>query len=315
MACVRVIAIICIIFLGSGCSIHPLPEDFSRYNTIAIVQKIRCEARDSLFKKLEVWLQTAQTGNYDPNVALVRRKPSGSLDQATFDHVSPDIMYYVDYFQGTAIAYNFTFDMTENNNASVQIDLLNTISRGTLSATTKLGTDRSRQNIRTFTVSDTFLGLLSDLEDSYCADIRPGENYIYPITGTIGLDEMVDNYVDMALFGGLVGPEKSPKDQTSVDSLEFVTKLYGSLTPKLQLANVRNGITSAALGGDVVRLDKHKVIIAFALPAPKEVKAAKGAGIFITPEGTPTERRAQQKIEQFILRFEVNRPFVLGDPL
>jgi hypothetical protein len=62
----------------AACSAHPLPEDFSRKSTFAIVQQIRCEARAGL---IEAKLSPADLAN-------------------------------------TYIGLDFTFDITETNKAT-----------------------------------------------------------------------------------------------------------------------------------------------------------------------------------------------------
>jgi hypothetical protein len=69
------------------------------------------------------------------------------------------------------------------------------------------------------------------------------------------------------------------------------------------------------------RRDLHKVIIAFARPTASktEDEALRAfSGLLINPVGNTTEQRAQQAIQQNIIRFELNeRPtnIILNQPL
>jgi hypothetical protein len=73
---------------------------------------------------------------------------------------------------------------------------------------------RKRSNDRTFTVTDTFGNLLTQLntvvrEDGRrdCDGYIVAANFIYPIVGHIGMDKLVYDYLDLALFGNLAGPK------------------------------------------------------------------------------------------------------------
>ena len=54
------------------------------------------------------------------------------------------------------------------------------------------------------------------------------ENYIYPIAGVIGIEKMVQDFINMTLFANLRGNTTDGKGPpTLVDALEFTTAISG----------------------------------------------------------------------------------------
>ena len=123
------------------------------------------------------------------------------------------------------------------------------------------------------------------------------------------LTEIVHTFAVLSLFSNLDGPgHKGPP--TMGDTLNFTTKISGSLAPKVVLASAFRGaqIMDASLTASTSRTDLHKVIVALALPPPKEQDAKPATtGTFITASGTGAEVLAAQTINQIIFRFELGR--------
>ena len=110
----------------AGCSIHPLPGDFSRTSTVDIVRSLRCEARDGV------------------ESLLAGLKPQERLRAQPIIRV-------------TKIGYDFSFTINEANDAGGNPD--HRLLRFQRSFTNKPSTldlngsaDLSRSNVRTFTI-------------------------------------------------------------------------------------------------------------------------------------------------------------------
>src|SRR5215470_8480165 len=141
-----------------GCSMHPLPEDVSRKNTYDIVKKIRCEAAEGL---------RAYAAN-DPIVV------------------------------NTFIGYDFDFDITENNSlgtngargiVSLEQKLLSPSASFKLDV--KPYAEASRETHRTFRIIES-LKVLKRLDEQQCSPTQA--NWAFPITGAIGINEVVETY-------------------------------------------------------------------------------------------------------------------------
>jgi hypothetical protein len=295
----RQFAAACIAAGVGGCAIHPLPEDVTGYRTYDIVQKIRCEAREAVKSKLIAFLtypdsppRTQEIGReLQDGRRSFKNFDTGMLDKTT--------RRYVDLYANSAIAYDFTFDITEKNNLGGSLNLIYPFSVGTNTLGLGAGNNLQRENNRNFKISDNFHDLLLEVDDSYCLDVRAGENWIYPITGTIGLKEMIDTFIDLNQSGNLIGKENTVP--TMADTLEFQTMFSGSATPKIELSPAPNRlrVANASLMADASRLDKHKVIVALSLPVhsakpPAGKKSAKAPG----PRGkTGAEFRALDELQ------------------
>jgi hypothetical protein len=300
----------------SGCSIHPLPENVTGIPTYPIVRKIRCEARDAIRTKIIKFLNQVEG---DPNAtkygAELQENPAlwAGFNDKWFSH---EVTAMLQKFEGSAIAYNFTFDMTEINNVDATVDLIAPITRGTIGGPVTAGLDRTRENIRTFTITDKWINLIKNLDDVYCDGFVHEANYIYPITGKVGIDEMIDTFVVLSLFANLSGAPP-----TMADSLIFTTKLSGGLTPKIIVAPIGRGLSvaDASLASTLSRQDMHKVTVGLSLPVPPAAKTTttsrKPKELLISANGDATAQAAAQAVEQLLTRFELRAtPLIINNP-
>jgi hypothetical protein len=295
-------AIVCISLGTAACAVHPLPEDVTGVSTVAIVNKIRCEAAEAVQQSWRSFKDTL-----------------GDTDRKIFDRA--------------AIAYSFTFDITETNNVDATLDLTKIITNGTATASPTAGMDRTRRNIRQFTVIDHF-GDLKGRTD--CPQFATAKNYIYPIVGRIGVGEMTDTFVALTFFGKLADDPASsslPKPlgagtpATMVDQLTFTTTIQSSVTPTITLTPVGPALQVAGghVGITANRMDQHEVIVALAVDttgitapigtaARAEFRAEMAAGpqtnvgTWITIHGhNRADYLAAHAIEQTITRFDIAR--------
>ena len=305
-------SVIVIALAASGCAIDPIQEDVTGFSTSTIVRKIRCETRESVRGLVGAYLSSQP----DPVARLngielangTRRLADIDLRQAD---KNTRLLFY--RYSQVAVAYNFSFDAKEINNIGGGTDSVRTFLNGSRSLGLDAGFDRTRQNVQTLTVTDTFADLIYKMKDDYCDGTKSGRNFIYPIAGKIGVDQMLFDFVELSEFGNLGGPSEKPEGPpTMVSTLTFTTALSGSVTPTIMLSPIRNVTrTSGNLLGTVSRTDVHTVIVAFARPAKTltEVDAIRFySGQVISPVGTVTQQAALLAIQQYIIRFEVNRP-------
>jgi hypothetical protein len=311
----------------TGCAIHPLPQDFSGVPTYVIVRQIRCETRQAVIQNALGWLTS------DPKVDPASRaigvefqggRPIGEFSPKLFKGRVHDI---VAVFYDAGVAYTFDLDMSEMNNLDPQIDLLQTWSQSKFTIGIKGGFDRKRENERLFTVSDSFSGLIR-LPDDYCMDMLAGRNYVvpenhvYPITGRIGVKRMIQDFIELTLFGRLGGPQSNVKGPpTLVDQLSFTTELSGSVNPIITFTPVGGGlhVADASLSASVDRKDLHKVTVGLAIAgAGLKLVAPLRQTLFATPLVTayaPTagEQNAVQAVNQF-LTLKLFQPNVVVSP-
>lgn len=324
-----------------GCSIAPNTQDVTHLPTHQIAHRVRCETRVAIRDNLTQWLE----GTKEPDkLTLARIVKTGTPDQIKAAlYNNSDAKFILDTFADTAIAYDFTFNATENNKVDPTIDLLGVFHRGTQPTSISGGYDRSRQNIETFLVTDTFKELLLTTPAEPCMDNDTiyEENFSYPLTGNVGIGRLINEFANLTLFDNLA--HKDIKTPTYSSTLTFTTTLTLSALPKLILTPVGAGLhlIDASLGLTSSRTDIHALNIGFALasstppsptlptpaplapgvalsgppasppllllpPLPRQVPGTNvRSGLFVNAIGTPAEILAAEAVDQQILRFQV----------
>ena len=120
------------------------------------------------------------------------------------------------------------------------------------------GKDKSRSNRRIIDIGDSFEGLVVGREKE-CANVdKPGKNWVHPITGSIGLAEVVHTYTR------LVGNNEKVGEFS--DELEYTIKVFGSASPSVSLNNLepkKLRLASASARLSANRTDIHRVKVAF----------------------------------------------------
>jgi hypothetical protein len=266
--------------LLTGCAIHPVPENVTGVNTVDIVKQIRCETREALTdiikEKLKDW---AERGSAEAGV-LLRQYESDPDSIANFHpRLFPGPSYVevrrlINVFAETGIAYNFDLQMTENNDLTTDISLLRPVVTPKFTLGIGAGALRKRANFRTFTVTDTFGFLVTQLNrknrygEHYCDGKIVWKNYIYPIAGHIGVRKTVRTFIELTVFGGLAGPAAKPEGPpTMVDKLTFTTVVNISASPKFEFTPVGDHLQLATAGfkASADRTDRHEVAIGLAI--------------------------------------------------
>lgn len=342
------------VLLFAACSTHPLPEDFASLDTYGIVRQVRCEARGGIEQVIIQALTNVKVrGDYwkaHPDVAAAEQTiaralssdatTSGPLGKLVSDpkkvinfsalKFPENDKVVVDKFKMSAVAYNFTFDMTEINNFDTAFDFLGLLRHTIIGGALNAGFDRRRDNLRTFNVTDTFIGLLEmNRPGSYCENYITVHNAVYPITGKIGLGEVFNTFIELSSFANLTTLEAGKGTPAISDAIAFTTTLSGSVAPKVTLAAAFRGaqLADAQLTATASRTDVHKLVIAVAEPPPAKKTAERLASTartggetatttpeiltlddtFVTVSGSPAEIAAARAVNQTIFRFEFGR--------
>jgi hypothetical protein len=314
---VRHVAVFAALLLFSGCAIHPLPEDVTGVSTYQIVRQIRCEARDTIRKDVITWLGRLNSSRAQSLAAQYQENPASISNFSPKLFNTPDLVSVravVQLFYDTGIAYNFDLDMTEDNNLTGGASFQKPYSNAKLTFGPTATANRKRDNERIFTVTDTFSYLLTKVPEQYCNGYVVEANYIYPIAGRVGVDKIVDDFIDLTLFADLAGTKDKPAGPpTMVDQLAFTTVISASVNPMVVFTPVTSAlnITNASLTGLADRTDTHKVAIALAIATSgitdldpvrmglfSSNRGALVVGRSVTGGGSPSEKLAVAAIDQ-----------------
>lgn len=162
----------------------------------------------------------------------------------------------------STIGMDFSFDITENNSTGggslTFTKLFGGESSFTLNSTAMA--DRSRQNKREFRILES----LTEVQKTSCDRREREANLTYPITGRIGLDEVVRTYIRVEKSTSL--DLRKDSDVVFSDELTFTTEMKAGVTPtvKLDAAVGSFKVTNATFAASTSRKDIHKVVIALA---------------------------------------------------
>jgi hypothetical protein len=299
---VRCLAALAAASLMAGCAIHPVPEDVTGLDTADIVKQIRCETRDAARRIIRERLEKLAT--YGNNVAAQNLLTEFTAEPETMDGFNPDLSFpglenkqirnFFKVVYSTAIAYSFDLTMNETNNLGSTLNFLGPWQNVFTLGVTGNG-NRSRQNQRTFTITDKFGFLLRELNtpkpggQRYCDRRIVGPNYIYPIAGEIGVYNTVYTFFQLSIFEDLE-PGKAAAGSPApplADKLTFTTTFDLSATPTVKFAPVKTSfqIIDATVPGKLSRMDTHQVTVGLAMEPTGTVALASLSGYVFSGAG------------------------------
>jgi hypothetical protein len=276
-------------FVLAGCTVHPLQQDVTGMRTLEVVNYIRCETRLAIQNKA---IDSLREYSQDERTAYLADELSKRRGQIWKVNPNRDLAdakeraFYFRYIQ-TGIAYDFTFDITEDNLASGSADPIRLITNGTAGIGLSASGDFKRNNLRHFIVSETFKDLLENPTLVCGDDYRPA-SYTYPISGSIGMAELISTFVDLNELKPLASDKSTSK--VFADTLTFTTTLMGSASPHVLLSAAGNrwGLASPAnIVGSASRIDKHALIVGLSMDVPKGSVRTAGAAAVVPIAGSP----------------------------
>ncbi len=285
----RLIAVLISATALTACSIHPIPDNVSRYSTEQIVRNVRCEAKKAVRHHVkEHLLEAADELDHRPDLQQQLQELHGNEEKvlmprvkALLDEVDaiiqrkysernqrtekirdrklwPSRSSLFDSYAASAISYQFKFEIDEINDQSGSLSFKIPYN-GTDIFSLSLGgsADKKRTGLREFTMTET----LYDLQFFDCKeDAKIDRNYLYPITGSVGMYEIMSTFIRVSELGG--------GDKNFKDTLTFTTEVKGSVEPKLVLAPVvdKFKLVGADAKFDASRKDTHTLTVTIAFP-------------------------------------------------
>lgn len=310
----RAILLGCFAFGLVGCSIHPLPDDVTRLATRQIVDHIRCEARTAIKQAIIDYLRKAEQTDFMHRLET-NQFPFDELDRHLHE-LPAAVRTNIVKYERAAITYDFTFDITEQDTVAAEVDFVNLLSHGTFTMPSRGTNDLQRQTVRLFRVNDTFGELI---QRRNCTEDGSPENFVYPVSGAIGLGEMIETFVDLNEHQRLTGTKDTDTVPTMTDTFNFQTTISGSVAPQVVLTPLNRlfRVSGASLTASALRRDIHKVIIAMSLPPLTKPQPATAVRGFLGTGSASAQRpataieRNNNAIDDAINRSIINR---LGSP-
>ena len=295
------------VFALGACALHPLQQDVTGLPTVLIVNHIRCETRVAIQLKA---IEELKASRHGPSVLSDRMEATlgkvwdGSVVNPARDLSPTEFALFSRYIE-TAVAFNFTFDVTEENKAALAADPVRLITNGTAGIGLNSSGDFMRNNTRTFIISETFARLLHDRRLECDSGSLLPENFAYPVAGAIGMAELIDTFINLneddtlipsgggsgggskgasgtkaasgsqsaGSSGTMAAGSSSSGSGVFADTLTFTTTLIGGATPSVQINPVGHkwGLASpTSFAATVTRTDKHMLQIGLSLASPAE---------------------------------------------
>lgn len=258
----------------AGCSIHPIPDDVSRYSTDEIVHHVRCEAKDAVRDEISKALEKYRIWGIEADYVL---EPANF---ARIRHENAELAAKFLGYGASSISYDFEFQITENNDRSGTLLFgMPFVNSAGLTLGLDGGVSKARNAIRKFKTVETFKELkklrcgesqmaggrqravasraASAAQDGI-PDLEP--NFLYPMTGSIGVRKIMQTFIRISELGGGKGDYS--------DAITFTTEVRAGVKPTLVLAPLVDRFRLVNATGDFSdkRNDLHKVIITLAFP-------------------------------------------------
>jgi hypothetical protein len=269
---VRLLMILSGVFFVSGCSIHPIQEEVTGVKTVLVVDHIRCEARNAVIAKALQLIRRLGTPYAIQLADDFEAHPDKYADYKFPVGTDKGIVSFYNKYIDTGLALEFTFDNTEANGLSAQVDPIALISKGTVTFSPAASSSFTRESNRKFIVSDTFSSLF---RKTSCAETDLPPNYVYPISGSVGLKEVIDTFIELNEKELLIPDTADTVGKTFIpafaDTLTYTTLVSGSVNPKVTLMPAGHGLhlMDASLMGSASRTNKHTLVVGLAFSPRK----------------------------------------------
>lgn len=323
---------------SAGCSLHPVQQEVTGIKTPDLVQYIRCETRLAIQDKaIELLVEESRELSIPPSPLLpeLTARRGGTWDPGIRARMNARERVIYDRYIKTGIAYDFTFDITESNTGAGLADPIKLFANGTAGVTLSAGGIFNRENSRHFVVSETAQSLLESSTvglvpedhpprkaEAVCPTDYRTSNFVYPISGNIGMYELISTFFDLNELKKLTADKSTSK--VFADQLTFTTTISGGVTPHVLVAPLGNrwGLSApATLAASGQRVDKHGLIIGLSLDETKGSAGQSVAAAAVVPgrygrsalqKGgvlAPTEQSALDAVSQARLDAYLDRAF------
>jgi hypothetical protein len=154
-----------------------------------------------------------------------------------------------------AIAYGFTFNALEKNGIAGGLTFtFPVMPAGKWVLGLDAGVSRHREGENVVDLGE----ILGNLDQLDCAS-RPADAPGYPITGRVGLKEVIDGFVAVNAFNGVL-------QKKFTRSLRYELRMSGGIKPTITVIPAPGNIRDGTLNAGAERQDVHKLLIALVPP-------------------------------------------------
>ena len=266
MKMVRLGALVLCAALTGGCSIYPLPQDYSGTNEEEIANLTRCQIGDGA-KELMIRLAQKEDSN------LIYRSMSGAqfaswliddprrFSDLNWAHFQGDGGHTIKFYKDTIVSIDYSLEGSEANNASADATILRTLRTGSNGAGFGISNNLSRTVKTQFRSFDTVKGLVSRPR-SDCANATKVANMLFPSTGVTRAGTIIERFARKNELQNLAS-EKDPSVAVQTDTITYTTKSGYSASANFILPGSINDTIATDIGPKLngSRQDQHVITI------------------------------------------------------
>ena len=196
----------------------------------------------------------------------------------------------------TAIAYGFTFNALERNGLSGGLGFAFPVQpAGKWILGLDAGVSRHREGESVVDMGEV-LGNLRTLDCSTPSAPAHG----YPITGQVGIREVVDRFVAVNAFPGVL-------QKKFTRSLRYELRVNGGIRPSISVIPSAGNVRDGNLNITAERQDVHKLLIALVAPAPSAGRAITRDGRRSFSERAPSAVRSPGSVDRALQALDAER--------
>lgn len=277
----------------AGCAIKPDITELPGFSTEQIVKKIRCELRDAIVDRI-VFVLSSEKSTSSEKILANKIKADRVIKESYLNFLDEDSRENFKEYQNLGIGYEFSFEISNNNEINTNYGLDKSFIGGLASLSDNFIATRNRKSKRTFVLSDTFQSVLINLEPRECEAVSSGINYLYPINGKIGIEKSLTSFIEVRESSDI-----KPNDKNSlfIETITFTTILKNVASGGVGFSGANNvwHAKLANIKSTDERSDIHQLTLSFSLPPAAPAK--KGGGSAKVASRPAAKAAASQAVE------------------
>lgn len=253
---------------AQGCSIYPLPEDYSGATGVEITNLTRCQIGDGVKERIISLLESKKFKNqlaYETKTggqfaAWLKEEPE-RFRTMNWTSLKGDVRYAMNFYKNTAVSIDYSLEGSENNKIGVDGSLLRLLRKGSNTFGFSVSNDRTRTMKSQWRSFDTFASLMLRPKTD-CEKAPKVANLLYPSAGLTKVATIVERFTALNEEQNAASKENVGLASLS-DTITYTTKTGGNFKPTFKLPGSTNDLiaTEIAPSIDMSRQDTHVITV------------------------------------------------------
>jgi len=260
------------IFMGAafaqGCSVYPMPEDYSGATGVEITNLTRCQIGDGVKERIIALLESDRFKSQLAYESKTGEQFAGWLKEdperfrtMNWASLKGSAGYAMNFYKNTAVSIDYSLEGSENNKIGVDGTLLRVLKKGSNTFGFGGSNDRTRTLKSQWRSFDTFSSLILRPKKD-CEKAPKVANLLYPSAGLTKVATIVERFT--ALNEEQNAASKDDVGLASLsDTITYITKTGGNFKPTFRLPGSTNDLIATELAPsiDMSRQDTHVITV------------------------------------------------------